>query len=256
MKIIQFRKAKYQGFGRLEDNHVIPFLSDKNPFNSDLSEECFEKDLQYDLTDCELLAPINPSKVVGIALNYPGVSDNIDKKDPLVFMKGSNAVISSDKRVSLPKNLGTWGEAELAFVIKKEARNISIADVESYILGFCVANDMTCHNTAERDHHLARSKSQDGFCPIGTFIDTNYNYECKEIMAYQNAELIRKGNTSDMIFKIDQILVYLSSFMTLLPGDIILTGSPPRVREKIYLNRNDTYTISIEDLEQIETKFI
>ncbi len=256
MKIIRFKNNNFQGFGRLEDEAIIPFIKGCNPFNSDLSDESFDKSISYKLNDCELLKPVVPSKVIGIALNYPGVSDNKPTQEPLVFIKGQNSVVRSNTEVKLPNKLPTWGEAELALIVGKKAEGI-IPDqaAQNYILGFCVANDITCDNTEGRDHHLAISKSQDGFCPIGSFIETNYEYENKTIRGYQNGELIREGNSSDMIYKIPEIISYLSGYITLLPGDIILTGSPKRVREKMYLSKNDTYTVVIEGLEEIHTKF-
>jgi len=257
MKIIRFKYNNLLGYGRLEGEVVTPLKDGNTPFNCDLSNEFFENESGLKFDDCELLMPVNPSKVIGVALNYPGVSSQRSSETPLVFLKSSNAVVSLDTSVSLPRNLPTWGEAELAVIINKKIKKISESDkVEEYILGYCVANDVTCNNTDKRDHHLALSKSQDGFCPIGSFIETDYHYENKIIRGYQNGELIREGNTSDMIFNIHQIIRYLSDSMTLLPGDIILSGAPPRVREKIYLSKNDIYTVSIEGLEEIHTKFI
>jgi len=257
MKIIRFKYNNLLGYGRLEGGVVTPLKDGNTPFNCDLSDEFFENESGLKFDDCDLLMPVNPSKVIGVALNYPGVSNQKSSETPLVFLKSSNAVVSLDTSVSLPRNLPTWGEAELAVIINKKIKKISESDkVEEYILGYCVANDVTCNNTDKRDHHLALSKSQDGFCPIGSFIETDYHYENKIIRGYQNGELIREGNTSDMIFNIHQIIRYLSDSMTLLPGDIILSGAPPRVREKIYLSKNDIYTVSIEGLEEIHTKFI
>ncbi len=257
MKIIRFKNKNLHGFGRLEEEVITPFISGNNPFNCDLSEECFEKDFSLKLQECELLKPVNPSKVIGVALNYPGVSDQKSSGEPLVFLKSSNAVVSFNTEVSLPSRLHAWGEAELAVIINREIKNISEGqNVEDCILGYCASNDITCNNTEKRDHHLAISKSQDGFCPMGSFIETDYQYENKMIRGYQNGDLIREGNTSDMLFNIEKIVRYLSSCMTLFPGDIILTGAPPRVREKIYLSKGDSYSVSIEGLEEITTKFI
>ena len=257
MKIIRFKNKTLHCYGRLEGEVITPLIGGNTPFNCDLSEEFFEKGTGLKLDDCELLTPVNPSKVIGVALNYPGVSNQKSSGEPLVFLKSSNAVVGLNTDVSLPRSLPAWGEAELAVIINREMKEIPKSQkVEECILGYCVANDVTCNNTDERDHHLAISKSQDGFCPIGSFIETNYQYENKMIRGYQNGHLIREGNTSDMIFKIHQIIRYLSNSMTLLPGDIILTGAPPRVREKIYLSKNDIYKVSIEGLDEIDTKFI
>jgi len=257
MKIIRFKNKDLHGFGRLEEGVITPLIVGNTPYDCDLSEDCFEKDIFFKLEDCELLKPVNPSKVIGVALNYPGVSNQESSEDPLVFLKSSNAVVSSGTDVSLPRNLPAWGEAELGVIIRRKTKDISEKmKVEDCILGYCVANDVTCDNTERRDHHLAISKSQDGFCPIGSFIETDYQYENKIIRGYQNGELIREGNTIEMLFNVEKIVKYLSTCMTLFPGDIILTGAPPRVREKIYLSKGDAYSVSIEGLEEITTKFI
>jgi 2-keto-4-pentenoate hydratase/2-oxohepta-3-ene-1,7-dioic acid hydratase in catechol pathway len=257
MKIIRFKNKDLHGFGRLKDGIVTPLKGGNTPFDCDLSEDCFEKDICFKLEDCQLLTPVNPSKVIGVALNYPGVSNQEPSEEPLVFLKSSNAVVSSGTDVSLPRSLPAWGESELAVIIKDETKDISENQkVEDCILGYCVANDVTCDNTERRDHHLAISKSQDGFCPIGSFIETDYQYENKTIRGYQNGELIREGNTIEMLFDVEKIVRYLSTCMTLFPGDIILTGAPSRVREKIYLSKGDAYSVSIEGLEEITTQFI
>ena len=107
-----------------------------------------------------------------------------------------------------------------------------------------------------RDHHLARSKSADGFCPVGKFIDLDYQYQNKKIQGYQNNILIREGNTNEMIFSIDKIISWLSSWMTLNPGDIILTGAPKRVCEKKFLKSGDLYTVRLEGFDELTTHVI
>jgi len=255
MKIVRFKNQDYVGFGKCDQYHITPFLKGKDPYNTSLSDDSFEKSIKFELKECAFLPPVKPSKIIGVALNYPGVSENIDKENPLIFLKSSNTITTSNS-VVLPKNLKAWGEGELGVIIKKQAKEIDAKDAEDFILGFTVVNDVTCNNFQGRDHHLARSKSQDGFCPISNYIETDYDYTGKVIEAYQNDELIRKGNTSDMVFDIPSIIEYVTSFMTLFPEDIIITGAPPRVREKIYLQTNDTYRISIDGLEEIETKFL
>ncbi|MBT7896745.1 MAG: hypothetical protein HN564_07085 [Flavobacteriales bacterium] len=256
MQIVRYKKEDYQRFGRLQDGSITPFITGNDPYNCDLGDGCFDVNNQFNLKECELISPISPTKIIGVALNYPGVSGNLDSQKPLIFLKASNAIISSKSRVTLPRDLKAWGESELGVIIKQKIININASEVKDCILGYTIVNDITCHNTEGRDHHLARSKNQDGFCPTGDYIETNFSYKNKMIRAYQNDHLLREGNTNDMIFDVDIIIEYVSSFMTLYPGDLIITGAPPRVREKVYLAKDDTYRISIEGFEDIETKFL
>ncbi len=209
------------------------------------------------ISDVKFLPPCEPTKIVGIALNYPGVDEDSSYVDePLVFVKGINALALGDNNFDLPPSMDAWGECELAIVIKHKLKNINISSVHEGILGFVPANDITCNNFHKRDHHLARSKSADGFCPVGRYIDIDYEYHNKKILAFQNNILIREGNIDDMIFSVEKIVQWLSTWMTLQPGDIILTGAPPRVRAKQFLKPGDTYSVRIEGFDDLNTEVL
>jgi len=176
--------------------------------------------------------------------------------EPLVFLKSTNAMVDCNCKVRLPFSSNTWGEAELGVVIKKTTTpQVSSLNVKDYILGYIPANDVSCNNVEDRDHHLARSKSADGFCPIGQYIDTDYDYRNKEILAYHNDIMLRKGNTDQMIWNPEKSVVWLSGWMTLYPGDIVITGTPSRVRDRMFLKDGDTYTVKIEGFPNLVTKF-
>ena len=122
---------------------------------------------------------------------------------------------------------------------------------KEYILGYTIANDITTSYKNNHDHHLALSKSLDNYCPIANFIETNFNYKNKIIEGFHNGILIRKANTSKLILNPSEILSHLSSFITLYPGDLILTGAPPRVTSRKYLKKNDSYKVKISNLGSI-----
>ena len=210
---------------------------------------------EVNASDVKFLPPCEPSKIIGIALNYPGVGEiNSNLDEPLVFIKGLNSLVLDNVPLVLKSSDMAWGECELAAVIKHKVKNIKSNTVLDSILGFMPANDITCNNFGNRDHHLARSKSVDGFCPVGKFIDLDYQYKNKKIQGYQNDILIRDGNTNNMVYSIEKIIEWLSSWMTLNPGDIILTGAPPRVREKQFLRPDDTYSVRIEGFDNLNIR--
>ena len=241
-------------YGLLDGSKIFSL---NNLFHIELDFNCIKDFIsdEINISDIQFLPPCEPSKIIGIALNYPGVGDSVSElNEPLVFLKGLNSLALADVKLDIPSDRMVWGECELAMRIKHKIKNISIENVHKSILGFMPANDITCNNFYNRDHHLARSKSVDGFCPVGKYIDLNYEYRNRKIQAFQNNILIRDGNTNDMIFSIEKIIKSLSTWMTLNPGDIILTGAPPRVREKQFLRPDDTYSVRIEGFDNLNIR--
>ena len=176
--------------------------------------------------------------------------------EPLVFLKSPNSICSNNSKIRLPFKSNTWGESELGFIIKKKIKEkISIKNAKKYIFGYLPVNDVSCDNTDKRDHHLARSKSADNFCPTGNYIDTEFNYKNKSILGIHNDILMRKGSTNELIWKPEKILSWLSEWMTLEEGDLIITGTPSRVRKRIFLNDKDSYVVKIEGFEDLNSSF-
>lgn len=249
-----FQNTSKNGFF---ENGKIYLLNDS--FHIGLDKNLFESYIidELKLNQISFLPPCLPTKIVGIALNYPGVSkEKLNINEPLVFLKGLNSVTLDQNKLNLNSSLEAWGECELAVIMKHKVKNIKTGDALKSILGFMPANDITSNNFNNRDHHLARSKSADGFCPVGKCIDLDYDYKNKKIQGYQNNILIREGNTNDMIFSVEKIISWLSSWMTLNPGDIILTGAPPRVREKQFLKSGDLYSVRLEGFDYLDTEVL
>ena len=254
MKIIRFtnQKNKSDSYGIIESNYIYPCSGD--PFSNGFKthgDQAIPFDTKF------LLVPCKPTKIVALAINYQGATgQNISMSEPLVFLKSSNAVVDCNQKVRLPFTSNTWGEAELGVVIKKTTTpQVTATNVKNYILGYVPANDISCDNVDDRDHHLARSKSADGFCPVGEYIDTSYDFRSKEILAYHNDVLLRKGNTDQMIWDPEKIVAWLSGWMTLYPGDIVITGTPSRVQDRLFLKDGDTYTVKIEGYPALVTSF-
>ena len=253
MKILRFQSEEYSRpiYGVLKEDKIHPIKT--SPISAKVQ---YDKSKAVNFYEKLLLPPCEPTKVIALAINYHGATGQTsDMSEPLVFLKSNNAIVGVNDTVELPFKSNTWGEAELGVVIRKTARNIVETEVRDYILGYLPANDVSCDNVDGRDHHLARSKSADGFCPLGHYIDTNYDFMNKSILAHHNDILLRKGNTDEMIWDPERIAVWLSTWMTLYPGDVVITGTPSRVRDRLFLQDGDTYTVEIEGFPKIVTRF-
>ncbi len=253
MKIVRFKDIELGmcAYGVIKEG-LIHRLK-QSPFDQ-LEIDRSKTPISYD--ESLLCPPCEPSKIVALAINYKGATGHSGKMtEPLVFLKGTNSVVGPNQKVRLPFDSNTWGEAELGVVIGKTGYNIERSEAGDYILGYISANDVSCDNIESRDHHLARSKSADGFCPLGHYIDTDYQPENKIIRSFHNDILIRQGNTGDMVWDVKETVCRLSSWMTLYPRDVILTGTPPRVRDRLYLKHGDTYTVDIEGFPNLVTEF-
>ena len=209
------------------------------------------------LEDVGLLAPCQPGKIVATAINYPGATGLTEKVDePLVFIKPSNSVIGPNQTIVSPfKDVPVWGEPELAIVIGKRLSKATTVEASNAIFGYTIGNDVSCENVHGWDHHLARSKGADTFCVLGPWIDTEYKLDNQQIRGYHNNTLIRSGYCKQRIWKEPELLVWLSSWMTLEPGDVVLTGAPSRVRDRMYFEDKDIFTCEIEGLGRLLNPF-
>jgi 2-keto-4-pentenoate hydratase/2-oxohepta-3-ene-1,7-dioic acid hydratase in catechol pathway len=209
------------------------------------------------LSEVQLIAPCQPGKVIATAINYPGATGLTEKtNEPLVFIKPASSVIGPEQTIKSPfSNIEAWGECELAVVIGKKISKATPEEARAAIFGYTIGNDVSCENVLGWDHHLARSKGADTFCVLGPWIDTTYDPNGKSISGYHNDTLIRKGYCNERLWKEPELLVWLSSWMTLEPGDVILTGAPSRVRERLYFEEGDRFTCLIEGLGELSNPF-
>lgn len=210
------------------------------------------------IKDFILLAPCLSGKVVALAANYGGATGvTKDMSEPIVFIKPAASLTGPYDNIIFPfKNVRAWGESELGIVVGKQLHESTIMEAKDAIFGYICANDVTAENVEGRDHHLARSKGADTFCPIGPWIDTGFDSSNAKIEAYQNGKLIRQGNLSNRIWKDEQTLQWLSQWMTLDAGDIVLTGTPPRVVEKTFLKDGDIFEVKIDGLGSLKNRFV
>jgi 2-keto-4-pentenoate hydratase/2-oxohepta-3-ene-1,7-dioic acid hydratase in catechol pathway len=211
---------------------------------------------RWALPDVRLLSPILPSKVVAIGKNY---ADHVAEMagggapeppaTPLIFLKPSTSVIGTGDAIRIPANSARVDhEAELAIVIGRPARDISREVAMSHVLGYTVANDVTARDQQKADGQFTRAKGHDSFCPLGPWIETMLDPTDLRVSARVNGELRQDGRTSQMIHDIPSMIEFMSGVMTLLPGDVILTGTPAGVGPIV---DGDTVTIEIEGIGEL-----
>ncbi len=185
------------------------------------------------LADVRLLAPVLPSKLVCVGRNYAAHAAEFDMevpKEPLLFLKPSTAVIGPDDPIRLlPISKRIDYEGELAVVIGRIARNVKAEDVYRYILGYTMANDVTLRDLQHTKDQWARAKGFDGSCPLGPWIATDVDPNGVWVETRLNGDVVQRANTEDLAFGVATLIEYITEFMTLLPGDVILTGTPEGV---------------------------
>ena len=208
----------------------------------------------------------SPGKFIGIGLNYIDHAVETGAKppsEPIVFMKATSCINGPNDNIIIPKgSKKTDWEIEIAFIIGKEAKYVTEEEASNYIFGYCISNDLSEREfQIEKEGQWVKGKSADTFGPIGPYLVTK-----EEITDVQNLNLslmlngnkTQTGNTKNMIFNINFILSYLSNFMSLQPGDIITTGTPPGVgmgkKPPVYLKTGDEMILTIDNLGQQQQK--
>jgi len=184
--------------------------------------------------DARLLAPVIPTKIVCVGKNYADHAAEMGSdvpERPILFLKPPTAVIGPLARIKLPPDSEeVHHEAELAIVMGRVTRDVAIEDVGPHIMGYTAANDVTARDLQRLDGQWTRAKGFDTFCPLGPVIDTELDpQESLSIVCRVNDEVRQSATTADMVFGVGELVSYISRVMTLLPGDVILTGTPEGV---------------------------
>lgn len=208
----------------------------------------------YPFEALSLLAPVAPSKIIAIGLNYRAHAAEFNKalpKEPMLFMKPPSAVIGPGDEILYPAHMSRRVdfEAELAVVIGRRARGVSAKDAPQYILGYSCFNDVTARDLQGRDVQYTRAKGFDTFAPLGPWIETSLDPDDVMVEAYLNGEKRQSSSTSDMIFGVCELVSFISRVMTLLAGDVIATGTPSGVGK---MKPGDTVEIRIEGIGSLE----
>ncbi len=188
--------------------------------------------------DVLLLAPVLPSKLVCVGKNYAAHAAEFGMTvpdEPLLFLKPSTAVIGPEDPIRLlPISERIDYEGELAVVIGRIARDVRAEDASRYILGFTCANDVTLRTLQKTDDQWARAKGFDGSCPLGPWIETEVDPTSVGVETRLNGDVVQRGNSEDMVFGVAALIEYITAFMTLLPGDVLLTGTPEGVGKIVH----------------------
>ncbi len=251
-KIFRTIIKKKERYGIAFHDYAKLYVS--NPYKSSKLER-----KKIKLKNLKVILPCKPSKIICAADNYYSkYSKNKKYKEPYLFLKSPNALSLDKDKIRIPdKKWHVWGEPELGIVIKKKITfKTKIKSLDEFILGYLVCNDVTSKNIIGRDHHLVRSKSADGFCPVSKYIYSKETFKKNDvIIGYVNDKPIRSGKLSDRIFSDKEIIKFLSKWFELLPGDIVLTGAPVFKRKDIYLKNKDVYRCKIGNTVEIINSF-
>ncbi|MBI3041161.1 MAG: fumarylacetoacetate hydrolase family protein [Chloroflexi bacterium] len=222
MKIVRFRADNKVKYGILAGESIQAI--EGKPFRN-----LKPADSRYRLSEVKLLSPCTPSKIVALGFNYRSHGEEINTRVPdvpLIFLKPSTAVIGpEDNIVYPPSSTRVDYEGELGVVIKKSAWRVPVENTADYVLGYTCFNDVTARDLQTRDKQWTRGKSFDTFAAVGPCIETELDLGNVVVETYLNGELKQRANTNDLIFAVPQLVSFISEVMTLLPGDIIATGT-------------------------------
>jgi 2-keto-4-pentenoate hydratase/2-oxohepta-3-ene-1,7-dioic acid hydratase in catechol pathway len=233
MKIVRFRQDGRDRFGALEDDRVDRIVGIV-PLDGTIEALTAAAGARpITLSEVRLLAPTVPSKIVAIGLNYADHAAEGKRelpKEPMLFIKPSTAVIGPGDEIVYPlQTANLHHEGELAIVMGRTARNVAQLDARRYVLGYTCANDVTARDLQRRDVQFTRGKGFDTFAPLGPWIVTDLDPSDLALEVRVNGEVRQKSRTSHLIFNCDYLVSFISQVMTLLPGDVISTGTPAGV---------------------------
>jgi 2-keto-4-pentenoate hydratase/2-oxohepta-3-ene-1,7-dioic acid hydratase in catechol pathway len=245
VQIARFSFEDEVDFGAVEGDEIAPITG--HPFGPFTFTG-----YRYPIADVRLLAPVIPSKVVAVGKNYADHAQEMGGEapaSPVIFLKPSTAVIGGGDPIQYPASSSQVDfEGELAVVIGRLCRDVAASRAASVILGYTCANDVTARDQQSADGQWARAKGYDSFCPIGPWITTNVDPTDLELVTTVNGEVRQRGRTSDMVHGIPALIEFVSHVMTLLPGDVILTGTPAGVGP---LQVGDIATVEIEGIGKL-----
>jgi len=250
MKIIRFSYQGSVGYGILKNDHLE--VIDK-PAGDWLVDRLRPTGQQIKASAIRLLAPCEPTKVLCIGLNYSSHAKELNlplPEKPVLFMKPNTAVIGSGEQIVCPpQSRRVDFEAELGVVIGRKARQVNQKNALDYVLGYTCANDVTARDLQPADGQWIYAKGFDTFCPLGPAIETSIeNPEGLRVNGYLNGELKQSASTADHVFTVPELIAYISSCMTLLPGDVIITGTPSGIGP---MKPGDEYMVEIAEIGRL-----
>ena len=268
MRIVRFIESWQERFsleeqtvrwGLLVDHFVFPL--EQAPYASRLWNEGVDAPKvdgeALTLQDVRLLAPVTPSKIVCVGRNYAEHAAELGNEvppEPLIFLKPPSSLIGPDAAVVYPAiSQRVDHEGELALVIGQRCRNLKAEDALAVVYGYTLANDVTARDLQKSDGQWARGKGFDTFCPVGPWIDTGFDPTNRRVRCLVNGQVRQDGNTALLIYSLGRVLAHVTRFMTLEPGDLLLTGTPAGVGPVL---PGDLMTVEIEGLGTLSNPVI
>lgn len=254
-----FTKNNTETAGQSESQPIIGWIQDDRvgPLTGNIFDTFRREEATVPLDSVRLTAPVTPGKIICVGRNYVEHAKEHNApvpQIPLLFLKPPSSIMGpGDSIVLPPQSKQVEHEGELAVVIGKRGRWIESENAGQHILGFTIANDVTARDLQRSDNQWTRGKGFDTFCPIGPWIDTEFNPMDAMINVHVNGVMRQMGSTSEMVFKINQLIAFVSTVMTLEPGDLILTGTPAGVGPLLH---GDVVTVSIAGLGTLSNPVI
>lgn len=234
----------------LADEDTVTLISDE-PFAA------WEPEGVLSLREAQLLAPVAPTKVVCVGLNYKSHIAEMGHpmpERPVIFLKPSTSVIGTGQAIPLPPKVGRVDhEAELGVVIGRRTHRASPEEAAENVLGFTCGNDVTARDVQRKDGQWTRAKGYDGFCPLGPWVATDIDPADLRIECRVNGEVRQSATTRDMLFDPFELVSFVSGVMTLVPGDVVLTGTPGGIGQ---IEAGDEVVVSIEGIGDLTNPVI
>ena len=243
MRIVRYQiKGENPRYGWIYEGNV-------GPIEGNIFGEYRRLEARTPLADVKLLAPSQPTKIICVGRNYAEHAKEHDAevpKVPLIFLKPPSSIINPGEHIVLPpQSQQVEHEGELVTVIGKRGRNITAEQARDYILGYTIGNDVTARDLQKSDGQWTRAKGFDTFCSFGPWIDTDYDISDALITCKVSGQPRQMASTRDMVFSVGTLIAFISSVMTLEPGDILFTGTPAGVGA---LKDGDEVVVEIEGL--------
>lgn len=248
----RFQKGGETFYGIVEDGTVHRL--DGNPMDQTSDVKVIAK---LSLEDLKILVPSEPTKIVAVGLNYADHAKETKLKipsEPLIWFKAPSSLIPHLGDVQIAyRDHRTDFEAELCIVIGKKAKGVKASDADPYIFGYTCSQDITDRTIQATESQWGRAKSLDTYTPVGPFIQTGIDPSNLGIQLFQNGKCMQNSRTSELIFKIPGLIEFISQHITLMPGDLILTGTPSGIAP---INPGDELEVRIEGLKPLKNRVV
>jgi 2-keto-4-pentenoate hydratase/2-oxohepta-3-ene-1,7-dioic acid hydratase in catechol pathway len=250
MRSVRFAAGREAKYGVIEDGTVLEI-------RGDIFGKFIVTRKKHSLSRIRFLAPTEPSKIVAVGLNYRDHAEELKQEvpeEPILFLKPPTAVLPHRGKIIYPKSCGRLDyEAELGVVVKRTARAVPVEKALRYVLGYVCFNDVTARDLQRKDGQWTRAKSFNTFAPVGPWIETELNLSDAPIRAYLNGVIRQDSNINNFIFDVPYLVHFISTVMTLYPGDVIATGTPSGVGP---MRPGDTVVVEVEGIGRLSNTVV